>query len=198
VAVIVTNGRKKMIQLLSKNQNWAKIAPILGIVSMICLFWFFKPTEVLFWAYINIPLYFFHQTEEHFWPGGFKNYINQVINNLPEGKETLTDIKVFWVNILLVWLAFTVFGVLSLVNIGFGLLIIVFSIINCLTHIFQGIRRKEWNPGLVMASLQFLISIYAAYFVTVNGLSNPFIWWIATVGLSAFGHVVLFRFVLKE
>ena len=186
-----------MIQRLSNNQNWAKIAPVLGIVSTIWLFLFFKPTEVLFWAFINIPLYFFHQTEEHFWPGGFKNYVNHVINKLPEGQETLTDIKIFWINILLVWLAFIVFGVLSLVNIGFGLLIIVFSIINCLTHVSQGIRRKEWNPGLVMASLQFLISIYAAYFVTVNGLSNPVIWWIVTVVLSALVHVALFRFIMK-
>ncbi len=187
-----------MIQQLSKNQNWAKIAPILGAVTTIWLFLSFRPTEVLFWAYINIPLYFFHQTEEHLWPGGFKNYVNHVINHLPEGKETLTDRKVFWINILLVWVAFTVFGVLSQVNIGFGLFIIVFSIINCLTHIFQGIRRREWNPGLVMASLQFLISIYAATFVTVNGLSNPIIWWTATVVFSALVHVGVFRVVLNE
>ncbi len=187
-----------IIQQWSKNQNWAKIAPVLGIAATIGLFWLFKPTQALFWALINIPLYLFHQTEEHLWPGGFKNYINHVINNLPEDEETLTDTKVFWINILLVWVAFTVFGVLALVNIGFGLFIIVFSVINCLTHIFQGVRRKEWNPGLVMASLQFAISIYAAYFVTANGLSNPIIWWIATVAVSVLIHALLFRFVLEE
>ena len=187
-----------MIQQLSKNQNWAKIAPVLGVIAAAGLFLLFKPTNVLFWAYVNIPLYFFHQTEEHFWPGGFKNYVNHVINHLPEGQETLTDKKVFWINILLVWVAFILFGVLALVNIGFGLLIIVFSIINCLTHIFQGIRRREWNPGLVMASLQFVISIFAAYFVTVHGLSNPVPWWIGTVVLSALVHFVVFRVVLKE
>jgi len=195
---IELNRRIELIQQLSKNQNWAKIAPVLGVASAIWLFLFFKPTEALFWAYINIPLYFIHQTEEHFWPGGFKKYINQVINDLPEGEETLTDIKIFWINILLVWIAFIVFGLLSLVDIGFGLLIIVFSIINCLTHIFQGIRRKEWNPGLVIASLQFIISIYAAYFVTTNGLSNPTIWWVATVVFSVLVHVALFRLVLKQ
>jgi hypothetical protein len=187
-----------MIQQLSKNQNWAKIAPILGVIAAAGLFLFYKPMDALFWAYVNIPLYFFHQTEEHFWPGGFKNYVNHVINHLPEGQETLTDKKVFWINILLVWVAFIVFGVLATVNIGFGLLIIVFSIINCLTHIFQGIRRREWNPGLVMASLQFVVSIFAAYFVTVNGLSNPVPWWIGAVVVSALVHVVVFRVVLKE
>ena len=185
-----------MIQQLSKNQNWAKIAPIFAIASSIWLLWFFKPSEILFWAYINIPLYLFHQTEEHFWPGGFKKFVNHVINDLPEGEETLTDIQIFWINILLVWVAFIVFGLLALVNIGFGLLIIVFSIMNCLTHIVQGVRLKKWNPGLVMASLQFVVSIFAAYFVTVNGLTNPTIWWIGTVVFSGIVHAVWFRVVL--
>jgi hypothetical protein len=76
---------KNMLDKLSENQKWAKIAPMLGIISLVWLFWFFRPTEPLFWAYVNIPLYLFHQTEEHFWPGGFKNYINKVIYNLPDG-----------------------------------------------------------------------------------------------------------------
>jgi len=147
--------------------------------SSIWLLWFFKPSEVLFWAYINIPLYLFHQTEEHFWPGGFKNFVNHVINDLPEGEENLTDIDIFWINILLVWVAFIVFGLLARVKIGFGLLIIVFSIVNCLTHIVQGVRLKTWNPGLVMASL-------------------PTIWWIGTVVFSGIVHAVLFRMVLKK
>lgn len=62
------------------------------------------------------------------------------------------------------------FGALSFIDLGFGLLIIIFSIINCLTHIAEGFKRKSWNPGLVIASLQFIISIYAAYYVTAHGL----------------------------
>ena len=187
-----------MLHRLSKDQNWAKLAPFLGLASAVCLFLFFKPTEVLFWAYINIPLYFFHQTEEHLWPGGFKNYVNHVVNHLPAGEEKLTDTMVFWINILMVWVAFLVLGVLSFVNIGFGLFIIVFSIINCLTHIIMGVRRKEWNPGLVIASLQFVISLYAAYFVTVNGLTNPVLWWAGTIIFSALAHALLFKTILKE
>jgi hypothetical protein len=187
-----------MIETFAKNQNWAKLCPWLGIITFVLLFLYTKPTEPVFWALINIPLYLFHQTEEHFWPGGFKNFINQAINKLPEKEEVLTDIKIFWINILLVWVAFIVFGILSLVNIGFGLLIIVFSIINCLTHIGQGIKRKEWNPGLVMASIQFAVSIYAAYFVTVNGLTGRVYWWCSTVVFSVLVHAVLFRIVLVK
>jgi len=85
-------------------------------------------------------LHLFHQAEEHFWPGGFKNYINTVVNKLPQGEEALTNEKVFWINIILVWLVFSLFGFLSFINIGFGLLIVIFSIMNCVTHIFQGTK----------------------------------------------------------
>lgn len=187
-----------MLQMLSKKQNWAKLSPILGIILSIMLFVLFKPNQLLFWALINIPLYLFHQTEEHLWPGGFKDYINRVVNYLPDGEESLTDEKVFWINILFVWVAFTIFGLLAFYNIGFGLLIIIFSIMNCLTHIAQAIKHKEWNLGLVMASLQFSISLYAAYFVTINGLTNQVIWWTGDSAFSVVCHIVLFKVVMSK
>ena len=187
-----------MIKRFSANQNWAKLAPFLGVLSTALLFFLFKPSQAMFWALVDIPLYFFHQTEEHLWPGGFKNYMNRVVNKLPEGEEALTDNKIFWINILLVWVAFIVFGCLALINIGFGLLIILFSIFNCLTHIVQAFKQKEWNPGLVMASLQLLISIFAAYFVTVNGLANPVWWWIGALLFSVVIHALVFRIVTNK
>lgn len=69
---------------------------------------------------------------------------------------------------------------------------------NCLTHIIQAVKQKEWNPGLVMASLQFLISIFAAYFVTVNGLTHQVLWWIGTIVFSAVVHAVLFKVVMSK
>ena len=187
-----------MIEKLSKDQNWAKLTPWLGIITLSILLIFFKTSNALFWALFNIPLYMFHQFEEHRWPGGFKNYMNHVINKLPEGEEKLTDKQVFWINILLVWVAFVIFGALTFINLGFGLVIIIFSIINCSTHIFQGIKRREWNPGLVMASLQFVISIYAAYFITTHGLTNIALWWVCAFIFSVAAHGLLFRFMLKN
>ncbi|AXA33477.1 HXXEE domain-containing protein [Francisella adeliensis] len=187
-----------MINFLAKNQNWAKITPWAGIVFITLLFINFSLADPHFWALLNIPLYLFHQTEEHYIPGGFKDFMNQKVMGLPTGKEKLTDIKIFWINILMVWLAFAIFGALSFINIGFGLLIIIFSIMNCLTHIAEGVKRKSWNPGLVMATLQFLISIYAAYFVTVHGLTSPLLWWVGTIVFSIVAHVILFKAVMTK
>lgn len=187
-----------MIDMLAKNQNWAKATPVMGVVCTILLFIFLEPSSPMFWALINIPLYLFHQCEEHFIPGGFKDFINQKMFKLTPPEEKLTDIKVFWINILFVWVAFAVFGALAFINIGFGLLIIVFSIINCLTHIAQGIKLKSYNPGLVVASMQFLLSLYAAYFITTTTLSNPIFWWIFTVAFSIVSHIILFKSVMSK
>jgi hypothetical protein len=169
----------------------------MGVGAAVLLFWRFKPSDAMFWALVNIPLYLFHQTEEHLWPGGFKQYMNRVIYNKPDGVETLTDEKVFCINILLVWVSFALFGSLASIDIGFGLLIIVFSIINCATHIIQGMIHREWNPGLVMASVQFLISIYGAYFITSHGLTSRLLWWIGALTFSVAVHAVLFKKVMK-
>lgn len=188
-----------MIDYLAKNQNWAKITPFMAVITTFLLFKNFSVNEPMFWALVNIPLYLYHQTEEHYKPGGFKQYINRVINKLPPNQEILTDIKVFWINILLVWLAFVTFGLLCyFVNVGFGLLIIIFSIMNCMTHIVQAIKHREWNPGLVMASIQFLISIYAAYFVTSNGLNYSIVWWFSTVLFSIIVHILLFKLCMTK
>lgn len=185
-----------MIDKLAKNQNWAKAAPVMGIIAAAALLMLYRPTQAMFWALVNIPLYLFHQTEEHLWPGGFKRYVNKFVNKDPEGVETLTDAKVFWINIILVWLAFAIFGALAFVNPGFGLVIIVFSIINCVTHIFQGIKSRRWNPGLVMASIQFLLSLYGAWFLTTHGITNPLAWWAGALVFSAAVHILLFRVVM--
>lgn len=187
-----------MINYLAKNQNWAKVTPWAGLFIWVLLFTNFSIMDPHFWGLINIPLYLFHQTEEHYIPGGFKQFMNKVIMDLPEAQKKLTDIKIFWINIIMVWLAFAIFGILSFVDIGFGLLIIIFSIMNCLTHIAEAIKLKSWNPGLVMASIQFVISIFAAVYVTVYGLDNPVMWWSGTIIFSVITHILLFKLVMTR
>ena len=124
--------------------------------------------------------------------------MNYKINLNPVGEETLTDTNIFWINILLVWVAFTLFGVLTYVNIGFGLLIVIFSITNCMTHIVQGIRRKEWNPGLVMSSIQLVVSVYAGYFLSKFAIQNDVTWWLGGIAFSVIVHVILFKVVMPN
>ena len=185
-----------MIIYFAQNQNWAKITPWLGIITTILLFKYTDISNPIFWALFNIPMYLFHQTEEHYLPGGFKNYVNLKMNN---GVEKLTDIKVFWINIVMVWLAFIILGSLSLVNIGFGLAIILFSVINCIAHIVMALRQKEWNPGLCMASIQLTLNIYAAWFISTKAdIHNIMIWWISMILFSIITHIIMFKISMTK
>jgi hypothetical protein len=49
-----------------------------------------------------------------------------------------------------------------------------------------------------MASLQFLISLFAAYYVTEHGLDNAIAWWIGTIVFSVVAHVLLFKLVMTR
>jgi hypothetical protein len=49
-----------------------------------------------------------------------------------------------------------------------------------------------------MASLQFIISIFAAYYVTTHGLNNPIVWWISTILFSIVAHILLFKLVMTK
>lgn len=180
-----------MIRYLAQNQNWAKVTPLLGVIATITLFKYTNINEPIFWALVNIPMYLFHQMEEHFLPGGFKNYVNQKMN---QGIEKLNDIKVFWINIIVVWFTFIIFGILSCLNIAFGFAIIIFSVINCLAHIIMAIKQKEWNPGLCMATVQFILSIYAAWYISINGnIAHILLWWIGMIAFSIITHIVIFK-----
>ncbi len=61
-----------MIDYLARNQNCVKVASWAGIVFSVLLFANFSVYDTHFWGLISIPLYLFHQTEEHYVPDGFK------------------------------------------------------------------------------------------------------------------------------
>jgi hypothetical protein len=188
---------KFLINKLAEKQNWAKATPLLGIIFTCVILINFGFQDPMLYALINIPLYFFHQCEEHFKPGGFKDYINTRINKDAKIKP-LSDIKVFWINIILVWFAFLLFGGLAFIHIGFGVLIIIFSIINCLTHIGQALRLREYNPGLVMASIQFTLSLFAAYMISHLTPNSLLGWWLGGFVFSALVHILLFKLVMTK
>ncbi len=124
--------------------------------------------------------------------------MNTIVNKLPVEEEKLTDVKIFWINILLVWVAFLIFGALSFWNIGFGRLLIIFSIINCLTHVGMALRKREWNPGLVMASSQLLLPLYGAYFLTVSGSIANITQWIFASLFLIVAHLTVFKFAMTK
>ena len=108
---------------------------------------------VLVAAFFCLPVYMFHQYEEHD-NDRFRRFVNRVVGG---GREVLTPLEVFLVNVPGVW------GVLALslwlaagIEPGFALISAYLLLVNSAVHIAQGILAREYNPGLASAVLLLL------------------------------------------
>lgn len=106
---------------------------------------------VLIW--LQLPAYMLHQYEEHD-ADRFRLFVNAIIGG---GKEVLTRLDVFLINIVGVWggdaLAFLL---AARVHLGLGLIAVYLSLVNAIAHCAQAIALRRYNPGLITAILLFL------------------------------------------
>jgi hypothetical protein len=180
-------------------KNWAKICIILSVIATLAIFLVVGTSNiVLFLIFIQIPVYLLHQFEEHAWPGGFKNYVNQQIFKASNMDYPLTDISVFWVNIPIVWILMPLFASLSYINLFFGLWIPYFAVINSLTHVIAAVIKREYNPGLAVSLILGIpIGIYALwmFYALVN---VPLIVTSLSILAAVLMHLILIVFIRKR
>ena len=138
--------------------NWQKWLPPLAVIGAIAWFILFRsdPTSerALFGALLVI--YMLHQTEEHLWPGGFRQFANARVFKSGNDDWPIDKGGVALINIGFVWLPVglaTMFpGPLRWV----GLAWIGLTLINAITHIVASVRLRTYNPGLVTSIVLFL------------------------------------------
>ncbi len=134
--------------------NWAKISIFLSIIISLIILIIVKTNNILlFLIWIQIPIYLLHQFEEHYWPGGFKKFVNHEIFNVESGEYPLNDVNIFWINVPIIWVLMPIFAGLSYVNLFFGLWIPYFAVFNSLTHVIGAIVKRKYNPGLFVSLL---------------------------------------------
>lgn len=103
--------------------------------------------------FLHLPMYMLHQYEEHD-NDRFRLFINQYIGR---GKEVLTPLVVFVVNVPGVWGVIAVSTYLAAyINIGFGLIAVYLALVNAFTHMVSVIVLRRYNPGLATAMILFL------------------------------------------
>ena len=160
-------------------KNWARIGFILAIYLLVILLVVIRRYNfVLFILLLHTPIYMLHQTEEYVFPGGFREFFVTRIYGLSEDEAVLSDNFVFYLNILLIWIALPCFGLLSIINYGFGLWIPYFSLFAGVAHIVLSIKaRTIYNPGLIVSlSLNIPIGIWSIIYLKHAGLiGNPFL-----------------------
>jgi hypothetical protein len=145
--------------------NWAKASlPLAIVLFLISPFVYQGIGLAATLVFLTLPFYMLHQYEEHA-GGQFKAFVNKTVGR---GHEVLSDIAIFRVNVLFVWLGTLVVLYLSVyVNIVWGLLSGYLMAVNGIVHIVTSIRMRRYNPGLWTSVFVFLpLGIYIIYLIS--------------------------------
>lgn len=183
-------------------KEWAKVGFILSIFLLIFLFVFVRNSDfVVFILLLQTPLYMLHQTEEYIFPGGFGKYFNTRIFKLETENEPVDENFIFFVNIILIWIALPLFGLLSTLDYRLGLWIPYFSFFAGISHIVLAIKAKKlYSPGLIVSLLiNIPVGLWSILYLINHGIiSSFFLNYHILIGLGLNGllpvlGVILFR-----
>ena len=138
--------------------NWQKSLPMLAAVTLaiwIALFLHSPMTEQAIFAALLV-IYMVHQTEEHLWPGGFRQFTNAHVFKSGNDDWPVDTGGVALVNIGYVWLPVAAAALAPHTLRWVGLGWIGLTLVNAISHIVTSIRFRQYNPGLVTSIVLFL------------------------------------------
>lgn len=108
--------------------------------------------ETLKLTFLFLPIYMLHQYEEHD-ADRFRLFFNRTLGH---GREVLTPLAVFVINIPAVWGVIILACYLSAhVAPGLGLVAIYLALVNAFVHCVHALVFRSYNPGLATALLLF-------------------------------------------
>lgn len=162
-----------MLEYLYK--EWPKIGFFIAIYTGLILLANAKNMPCLtLLIWLQFPVYLLHEFEEHAYPGKFKEFINKEIFRSKIPDFPLNAKRVFWINILFIWIMFPCVALLSqLQHVEYGLLLPFFGMFNATTHIACLIIKRKYNPGLfVSVFLNYPTGYYTLKIAHNQGVLN--------------------------
>jgi len=144
------------IQLIA--DNWQKALPALAVLgAAACLAAFAgDPTGERAMFAALLVVYMLHQTEEHLWPGGFRQFANRYVFRSGDANWPVDIDGVALVNIGYVWLPIALAIAWPETFRWLGLGWIGLTLVNAISHIATSVRFHVYNPGLVTSIILFL------------------------------------------
>ncbi|MEO8207262.1 MAG: HXXEE domain-containing protein, partial [Chthoniobacterales bacterium] len=135
-----------------------------------------------------LPLYMFHQFEEHY-HDRFRSFVNQFIGH---GLDVLTPEAAFVINSLGVWVYIFISLYLAIYcNLALGLIAIYLTLVNAVTHVMAALIGRRYNPGLVTAIFAFLpIGVWSAWVVSDASHATPSMHLLAC-GIAVLLHILI-------
>jgi len=168
-------------------QSWSRVGLPLSIGLLLLSPFLLKGIGViLFLVFLQLPVYMFHQYEEHA-HGRFRDFVNQLIGG---GKLILSDTAIFWINILLVWLLdLCILYIAVYLNSAFGLIAAYLTLVNGLSHVILALVQRRYNPGLWTSIVLFLplgcASIIAITLATQAAIGYQFVGLVSAILVHA-------------
>ncbi len=134
--------------------NWPGAAAFAGIVllALAPIVWVVAG-GVIFWIYVQLPVYMLHQLEEHA-GDRFRAFVNETMGG---GVEVLSRRATFVINSVGVWgVDLAALYLAVFVGPGWGLMAMYLPLVNVVGHVGQAVALRRYNPGLVSAVLLFV------------------------------------------
>jgi hypothetical protein len=138
--------------------NWQKALPALAIIGIgvwLALFRGDPASEQAMFAALLV-IYMLHQTEEHLWPGGFRQFTNARVFESGRDDWPVDRGGVALINIGCVWLPVAAAALFPQALRWLGLAWVALTLVNAVTHIVTSIRFRCYNPGLATAIVLFV------------------------------------------
>ncbi len=157
--------------------NWSRTGLPLAVGFFLLSPLLFRTLGYATWLiYLLLPVYMFHQYEEHA-HGAFKA---EIIRMLP-GVEPTIDLTILGVNILGVWGVYTLVVYLAYyLHSAIGLVAAYMAVVNGLLHIGIALKQRRYNPGLG-TSVSLFLPVGGYAIVAVSRSAH------ATIGDQALG-----------
>lgn len=151
-------------------RHWVEGGFLAGLLMLVLL-----PAFAIGWpapltaTFLQLPVYMLHQFEEH--DGDrFRRFVN---DRLAGGREALTPLAVFVINVPGVWGVIAAATLLcAFVHPGFGLVAVWGVIVNAAVHVLALIALGRPNPGVWTALVLFLPA-GAAGLLAFRGVAGP-------------------------
>jgi len=179
--------------------NWSRFCFFLAVALFVILAIFRSDLDtVVLLIWLQVPVYFLHQFEEHAWPGGFKDFVNKTVFRIPDKDYPLNDRNIFWINVPAIWILMPISAALSHIHVELGFWVVYFSVLNALTHVAAFYKLKVYNPGLFISLvLNIPVGIYAVAKIHEAGLLTPLVT-VASIAFAIFLHVLIIVYAKKR
>lgn len=177
-------------------KNWAYMGLLIALYVTLVLVSSLKEINwIAFLIWLQFPIYLVHEFEEHAYPGHFKETVNREVFHVMDRDVPLTEVSIFWINILAVWVLFPLGAVLAqTVDLRWGILLPVFGLFNSTLHILSFLVKRKYNPGLLVSVfLNYPTGIYTLAVAHQAGLLDT---WTLTyaIGVTVVAHLVIVAF----